>query len=285
MRDQEDIVEEIKKEIIESRGLVIKISNLTNSLASDIKVIAKRQAGYEQRFHWNSAVAYVLFALLSFAGLKLASDARIAEMESEKKQLKAINEQLQKDLGQERQRMLRREQTEERAMQFYQLIRQQKKQEVVDGFANLKQVPLSKVEAEVFRESVERFKVDLSWSTYQEGLELVRAGRFAEATDVLTRAISYADRASHIPATKYQLAYALSRLDRCPDSVARLREVLDQSIDRDVHEVATRLLAKCTATLGNVSEARNILKSFLRKWPKSDQATQVRQELSDLGKK
>ncbi|HEX4355561.1 MAG TPA: hypothetical protein VHZ95_21695, partial [Polyangiales bacterium] len=68
MRDADDEIREIKTEIIESRGLIIKTNNLTNSLAADIKSIAKRQAGYEQRFNLNSAVAYALFAILSFVG-------------------------------------------------------------------------------------------------------------------------------------------------------------------------------------------------------------------------
>src|SRR6476660_475378 len=77
MRDTDDEIREIKTEIIESRGLVIKTNNLTNSLAADIKSIARRQAVYERRFTLNSAVAYVLFATLSFVGLKLWSDVRI----------------------------------------------------------------------------------------------------------------------------------------------------------------------------------------------------------------
>ena len=89
MRDTDDEIREIKTEIIESRGLIIKTNNLTNSLAADIKSIAKRQAGYERRFTWNSAVAYVLFATLSFVGLKLWSDVRINEIGSEKDELDA----------------------------------------------------------------------------------------------------------------------------------------------------------------------------------------------------
>ena len=83
VRETDEEIREIKKEIIESRGLTIKTNNLVNSLGADIKSIAKRQAGYERRFNWNGAVAYALFAALSFGGLKLASDATIAAIESE----------------------------------------------------------------------------------------------------------------------------------------------------------------------------------------------------------
>ena len=58
MREVDEEIREIKKEIIESRGLVIKTNNLTSSLGADIKAIAKRQAAHERRTWWNSVVAY-----------------------------------------------------------------------------------------------------------------------------------------------------------------------------------------------------------------------------------
>ncbi len=41
MRDVDDEVRQIKKEIVESRGLIIKTKNLVNALGADIKSIAK----------------------------------------------------------------------------------------------------------------------------------------------------------------------------------------------------------------------------------------------------
>ena len=52
---------ELKREIIETRGLIIKTNNLTNALSADLKSIAKRQQGYERRLVWNSATAYIVF--------------------------------------------------------------------------------------------------------------------------------------------------------------------------------------------------------------------------------
>ena len=42
-------LEEIKREIVESRSLTIKTNNLVNALAADLKSIAKRQQGYERQ--------------------------------------------------------------------------------------------------------------------------------------------------------------------------------------------------------------------------------------------
>ena len=45
-------LEEIKREIVESRSLTIKTNNLVNALAADVKSIAKRFQGYERRLTW-----------------------------------------------------------------------------------------------------------------------------------------------------------------------------------------------------------------------------------------
>ena len=72
VHEVDEELREIKREIIESRGLVIKTNNLTNALSADIKSIAKRQQQYERRLSWNSATAYIVFVVVVFAALKLA---------------------------------------------------------------------------------------------------------------------------------------------------------------------------------------------------------------------
>ena len=130
MREADEEIREIKKEIIESRGLIIKTNNLVNALGADIKSIAKRQAGYERRFNLNSWVAYVLFAALSFSGLKLMSDARIREVQSEMSGLTRQVHQLERDLAEETGRNEQRARAEAKSGRFYDLVRQQRRQEV-----------------------------------------------------------------------------------------------------------------------------------------------------------
>src|SRR5690242_196961 len=83
VHEVDEELREIKREIIESRGLVIKTNNLTNALSADIRSIAKRQQTYERRITWNSATSYVVFVVVVFAALKLAWDARIDQIKAE----------------------------------------------------------------------------------------------------------------------------------------------------------------------------------------------------------
>src|ERR1700751_5600629 len=98
LHEVDEELREIKREIIESRGLVIKTNNLTNALSADIRSIATRQQQYERRITWSGATSYVVSVLVVFAALKLAMDARIDQYTAKIDQLKADSEQREKDV-------------------------------------------------------------------------------------------------------------------------------------------------------------------------------------------
>ncbi|MFW6050438.1 MAG: tetratricopeptide repeat protein, partial [Myxococcota bacterium] len=278
-------IREIKKEIIESRGLIIKTNNLTNSLAADIKSIAKRQAAYERRFNWNSAIAYVLFATLSFVGLKLASDARISEIESDKAGLERQVRELRRELAEETRRAEERARAEAKANQFYQLIRDQKREEVVDRYDALAQEKLSPAEQALFRDTVQRFRLDLAMAAYQKGLDLMRTGRYAEAAEKFQESLRLHEEEAHVPAVKYHLARALRELGRQSEALVFAEQVTEQDIDKDLHDDATWLSARCSEELGDLDTARDQLRTLLRRWPRSSLVPDVRRLLRDINRR
>ncbi|NCQ59878.1 MAG: tetratricopeptide repeat protein [Myxococcales bacterium] len=282
MREADEEIREIKKEIIESRGLTIKTNNLVNALGADIKSIAKRQAGYERRFNWNSAVVYVLVATLSFAGLKLASDARIREIEAEKTRLSHSVRELRRELDDETRRAEERSRAEAQAGDFYDLIRQQQRAEVVAGYDAISHEKLSRAENAFFRDTYDRFRLDLSVTAYQNGLDLMRTGRYAEAAEKLQESIRLKDEAAHIPAVKYQLARALRRLGRQSEALVYARQVVEQNTDRELQDDAMWLMALCAEELDDIDAARDSLRTLIRRWPRSSFAHDARPKLRDL---
>lgn len=282
MREADEEIREIKKEIIESRGLTIKTNNLVNALGADVKSIAKRQAGYERRFNWNSAVVYVLVATLSFLGLKLASDARISEIEAEKTHLDHQVRELTRELNDETDRAQERSRAENEAGRFYELIRQQKRAEVVAGYEEISHAQLSRAEAAFFRDTYDRFRLDLSVTAYQNGLDLMRTGRYAEAAEKLSESIRLKDEAAHIPAVKYQLARALRRLGRQGEALVYARQVVEQNTDRELQDDAVWLMALCSEELDDIDAARDALRTLIRRWPRSSLARDARPKLREL---
>src|SRR5512136_552821 len=91
-------LEEIKREIVESRSLTIKTNNLVNALSADLKSIAKRQQSYERKIFFNSATAYVVTVAVMFFALKLAWDARVDAVRAETRDQRHKMQELQDEL-------------------------------------------------------------------------------------------------------------------------------------------------------------------------------------------
>jgi hypothetical protein len=181
MRDVDDEVRQIKKEIVESRGLIIKTNNLVNALSADIKSIAKRQAGYERRLNWNSGVAIAVIGVLSFVGLKLYFDAQTGAMQSATLAAETDAEELRNDLGDEVRRASDRATAAAKAAKYYDLIRARRRAEVVRDYPAMAKEALSPAEAAVFRDFEQQFRQDLSLEAYQKGLAFAEGKKHAEA--------------------------------------------------------------------------------------------------------
>ncbi len=191
-------------------------------------------------------------------------------------------DELEEELAEETRRAEERARAEAKAGAFYDLIRQQQRQEVVDQYDDVRGEKLSQAEAAFFRDTYDRFRLDLSVAAYQNGLEMMRNGRYAEAAERFQEAIRLRDEAAHIPSVKYHLARALRRLDRQSEAMVYARQVVEQNIDRDLQDDATWLLALCAEELDDIDTARASLRRLINRWPRSALAREARPKLREL---
>ncbi len=273
---------ELKREIIETRGLIIKTNNLTNALSADLKSIAKRQQGYERRLVWNSATAYVVFVLVVFVALKLAWDARVDAVRAETEQTRQAVDRMSRELKEAQKRDEERAKAEAHAGSFYELIRQGKRAEVVEQFEALNKEPLTKTELAMFADAVDRARGELSIASYHQGLDHARVGRWHEAAQALEESLRYKDDAAHSPLARYNLADAYRHLARQRDAIPLLIQLSEASPDKEVMDDATFLLAQCLIDIQAWNDAKNTLRSFSRRFSDSPYMNQVRTELADI---
>jgi TolA-binding protein len=273
---------ELKREIIETRGLIIKTNNLTNALSADLKSIAKRQQGYERRLVWNSASAYVVFVLVVFVALKLAWDARVDAVRAETEQTRQSLDRLSRELKEAQKRDEERARAEARASAFYDLVRQGKRAEVVEQFDALSKEPLTKTELAFFADAVERARGELSITSYHQGLDHARVGRWHEAAQAFEESLRYKEDASHSPATRYGLADAYRHLSRQRDAVPILIQLSEASADKEVMDDATFLLAHCLIDIQAWNDAKNTLRRFVRRFADSPYLNEARARLAEI---
>src|SRR3954466_9648028 len=91
-------LEDIRREVIEGRNLVIKTDNQLKTLHAELKLVGKRQEDFQRRQWISSAVAYAVFAALCVAGAVMVSNARTASAGADRdvlvKQVKDLNAQI-----------------------------------------------------------------------------------------------------------------------------------------------------------------------------------------------
>jgi TolA-binding protein len=282
MHDTDEELREIKREIIESRGLVIKTNNLTNALSADIKSIAKRQQSYERRLTWNSATAYVVFVIVAFTALKFAWDARVDAMKAETEQKSSDNERLRKELREAQKREEDRTRAEVRAAQFYELIRQGKRAELLEQYEAVKKEPLSKAEAAFFGDAVERARNELAAQLYHQGQDKARVQRWQEAATAFEESLKYKEDSTIAPSVRLGLAEAYRHLNRQKDAIPILSQLAESSPDKEVQDDALYLLAWCQTDEQAWNDAKNTWRTLIRRFPDSRFTAEARLQLAQL---
>jgi len=282
MDDFGEELEEIKREIVESRSLTIKTNNLVNGLSADIHGIGKRQQGYERSLKFSSVGFYALVLGLVLMGAKVVIDARV---EAERALAKGMNdsvERLEKEIKQFQSREEARAQAERRAVEFHELIANQNRAEVIKRWPEVSKQTLTRTERVTFERAVERFRNEMSMIAYQTGLDHIRAQRWHEAERALRSSLENKEDAAHADEARYQLARALRTLGRQREAISILIELSEGSAAREVTDDATLLLAQAQIDIEAWNDAKNTLRALVRRFPNSPQRNEARAELAKL---
>jgi hypothetical protein len=156
MNDIDEELTQIKREIVESRGLVIKTNNLTSALAADLRTITKRQQSFERVAFFNSIFVFVLFVGVVIGAVYVAWNARVDAMGRETVEAKGKSERAQKEVEELKKQIADRSAAEAAAAAFYELVRAGRRREVIEGFKKLRDLPLSRAESSFFGDAVEK---------------------------------------------------------------------------------------------------------------------------------
>ncbi len=282
MDDVDEELREIKREIVESRGLVIKTNNLTSGLAADLKTITKRQQSFERVAFFNSVFVFLVFVAVVIGAVYVAWNARIEAATRETRRSEEKAAKAEKELEALKDQLRTRANSELSAVAFYELVRTGRRKEVVEGFAKLRDEDLSRAELAMFTDAAEKAKAELSIEAYQTGLEHARGGRISDAAQALEQSVKLSPDGAHSPSAKLELARIYRRMNRQREAIPILSQLSETSANPDVLDDATLLLAECLTDIQAYNDAKATLNSFLRRFPDSPLVNDVKMALADL---
>jgi TolA-binding protein len=275
-------LEQVKREIVESRALTIKTNNLVNALAADLKSISKRQQGSERRVLVTSATGYVVTVAIILAFVKIAWDIRIDTVRGENRETRDQLEQLEKEQKLVLSREEARTSASRQAAEFYRLVIQNKRREIIDGYSAVSKLELSPTERAVFEAAVERAKNELSLIAYQTGVDHIRMARWHEAQQSLRESLQYKSDAAHSPQANYQLSRALIALGLHREAIPLLMQLSESSADKEVMDEATLTLAHAQLEIQAWNDAKSTLRTFIRRFPTSAHINEAKGKLAEV---
>jgi len=278
-------LEEIKREIVEGRSLTIKSNNLINALSADLKSIAKRQQGYERRMFVHSVAAYLTTIVVILGLTNIAMDAQVDAVRAEGKDNAERLTELEAEIQIVQEREKKRTEASAEAARLYQLLVSDSRREFLTELPKVAAMSLSPTERSVFEAAGRQARQDLSRLAYQTGVEHARAGRFHEATQSLRESIDLEKDAPHSPQATFELARAYRALDQQKNAIFILMQLTVASANVDVLDEATFLLAECQVDVSLYNDAKDTLRTFIRRFPGSPLRNDARQKLAELNLK
>jgi predicted Zn-dependent protease len=276
-------IKEIKKEIIETRGLIIKSNNLANSLSVEVRSIAKRQAGYERHLAWSSVGAYIIFVVLIFAAVQLVYNQRQAALEGAisdaDKRAKEAEEEL---AGLKKEKNPGGKTKEEDLMAIYALIHDGERQAAIDAYEVLDPGELTPLEAKLLKDQIESFKADLSMQHYAGGLDLMAEEKYAEAVEEFRASLRFKGDAGHATAAKIEMANALRLQGKPREAIAILQRLMEEHLDRALSDDAYWYLALSHCEAHQRDEAKSVLRALMRQFPDSQYYRAARVKAAEI---
>ena len=275
-------LEEIKREIVESRSLSIKTNNLINGLTAHVNSIAKRQQTYERQLRWNSVAAYVVTVAVLLITGKVIVDARVESIRASTKDQQDTVARLTTEVSRLRKIEELRNRDGQRSAELYQLVIGRKHAQLLKRYSEVEELTLTRTEQELFKTARDTARAQLSIRRYSEGLDHVRTQRWHEAEQALRQALNYRPNAAHSNNAQLQLAKALRALGRQKDAVPILTKLSESSPDREIMDDSTLLLAESQVELNAYTDAKATLRTYIRRFPNSPTVYTVRRRLAEL---
>lgn len=265
----EEVLQElgrVRDESVGTRHVAIKTENMVKSLTVELKQISQRQTTLERRSMFNSAVAYVIFVLLTFTGLYLNFNAKEAAFNSKLDQrdsaitnLKNNVKQLKRDLGEWKQ-------IERQLLEFERLVREDNKEEAVNRFTQLRTLSFSGL----LEELITKFKGEVASEKYEQGKKSYSQKSFSQADKLFTDSLSYDESPPYLGDLLYYQGMCALRLEDFKRATELLTNAQSFKHDRKIKAKIDYHLARAADMLGDKSLARRLYYRFYLRYRHSE---------------
>lgn len=278
MADTDRELQELRREVIEARNLVIKTDNLLKNLQADVKRVSGKQEAFEKRSWANGATAYILFMTLSALGAYMfargAIDRNAAELVSEQTARKAADNARDEALAAEAARVA----ASKKALVVWDALVGTDiaaRDKAVEEALAFDPSQLTPFEAKALNAKALSLRQAVADAALDAGRSAFNRKNYAQAADELDRHWKLSPKGPEDVALLL-LGQSLHALKRWDDAAKALKAFLDMSPNSRSADYVTLIYGEALAESGHPQEAIEVYEAGARKFSSSQFASWMR---------
>lgn len=283
--DPDKELSDIRREVIESRNLVIKTDNLLKSLHAEVKAVGKRQDEF-QRHQWlSSAAAYFAFALIAITVSLVVSSIRASSDKHERERLEKAIADLTAQVEKDRAEQQTVQAASRRAGEAYRqmtTLSGDDRLRGVEALAKLDTSRISPLEKQALTDRADLLRREIGQAALERGRTAFRKNDMKGAIADLSRFMAMNPPEQEALEASYFLgvAYALSK--RYEEAVPPLAKFVSEDKKAKSRDHAMYLLAHSYEQIGQLDKSAETVREALMTYPNSGFATQLRARLTSV---
>lgn len=275
-------ISQLRKEVIETRNLIIKTDNLLKNLHAELKQMGRKHDEQEKRHWMTSVTAYVAFALIAGVGAiaYARAEVRTARDEAQSNEARAIA--LQKDAEKIKTADQTRRDASAKALRVYELLGTEKEgpglNQAMSQALHLDKAQISALEARAIDDRAAGMKQKMADAALSAGQGAYRRQDWKTASEMLGRYVELQPKIED-GQVWFHLGSARVQTHEWAGAIAPLEAFLKSTGGTKTAQYAGMLLGQAYEETGNNQKAKDVYERAEKLYPGSDFAPMIRNRL------
>jgi tetratricopeptide (TPR) repeat protein len=266
-------LDEIRREVIESRNMTIKTDNALKTLHAELKVVSAQQDAFQKRTWFSTGAAYVLFAGLCVAGVVVISNTRAASANAERDRLERQVSELNETITRLRGEAAAAAAAEQSAAQVYKQMTTlpgEERLKGIDALGKLDQSKFSAFARLVLQDRALLLRKEVGSAVLEKGKAAFRRQDWSETITHLTRFLSMDPVPEDALEASFYLGNAYFQSRKFEDAIKPLQRYVEGDRRAKTRDFALLMLMQSYDMTGNREQAVATAREGVNAHPGSD---------------
>ena len=278
-------VDGLRRRLDEQGALLRRTNTAVTSLADSLGKVVNGQRKRERWVNLNSFVAYTLFTVLLGGGFFMLYDQRAKDLLTARDKAVGERDTAKQEIAALRSAASERDTAEKAALEYYQLLRDNRRSEAIALYPDLEDRQLTPTERAVFAEGVKGARAEIVDAGYLTGLDAFRAGDLDKAVTELRTALAYEAEGPRAAQMRYYLGLSYYKKADYDAAARQLELSLAGRVDQSGVTDVRFYLATCLENIGQLEQARTEYDKFASANPNHEWTVTARRRSAQLARR